>query len=267
MKDAYFPFGFRYPVGVAHSDSNPDPIIEAIRKRMVYLNKVHALTNLPGHIFAAALDLFQKEATVPVDQFWNEIQNCLSMKEVAEIAVEISRQVSNEPPRLDFPNAIAIVDCRFVATKEWEHIRRYSIGGSEASTVLELSHFQSRRSLYYEKKNPKKEDRTIGSQQILDYGHRMEDYIVNEVASRLGAVRYPEWRMFAHKDYPYITCNPDAIFLFPDGHFSLFESKTAVWFKRTDWLQGIPDYYAPQPLQYLEVLNDPKLTEGWVARG
>jgi len=200
-----------------------------------------------------------------VDEFWNTIPGILTQQELVEVAESLSARVADELPRLEFPNSVALVDCRFVATKEWEHIRRYSIGGSEAAAVLSLSKFQSRRMLYHEKKNPVPENRTLGSQQILDYGHRMEDYIIAEVANRLGAKRYPEYRMFAHKDYSYITCNPDAILVFPDGHFALFESKTSVWMKAKDWKEGIPSYYEPQPRQYLEVLNDPRISEGYIA--
>jgi len=261
----YFPFGFRYPKGGMHSDTNPDPVIETLRKRMEYINKVHALSGLPGHIFGAAMDLLQKEAVVDVDEFWAQIRKTLTMKELAEIAVSLSDQVKDEPIRLEFPNAIALVDCRFVAIKEWERLRRYSIGGSEAATVLELSHFQSRRTLFYEKTQPKEERRTVGGQQILDYGHRMEDYIINEVAHRLGAAWYPEYRMFAHSEFPFITCNPGALLLFPASSLALFESKTAIWTKKADWRNGIPDYYAPQPQQYLEVFNDPRLRVGYIA--
>lgn len=258
----YFPFGFRYPDGLAHDDSNPDPMIEEIRLRMEYLNDVHALSSLPGHIFAAAMALLQKESRFEPDTFWPMVKQKMTMGELASMAEALAFKVANTPERLDFPNAVALFDCRFISTKEWEHIRRYSIGGSEAATVLKLSHFQTQASLYHEKKTPYQEVYDISKEQIFDYGHRVEPYIVGEIASRLGAVVYPEFRMFAHKDYLFLTCNPDGILLFPDGHLELFEAKTAFWKKRQDWQAGIPDYYVPQPRHYLEVLNDPRLNSG-----
>lgn len=260
----YFPFGFRYPKGLHHDDSNPDPQIENVRNRMDYLNKIHALSGLPGYIFAAAMDLFQSESPFTPDIFWNAISREMADYEVAEVANELAPLVSNSVERLDFPNAIALFDCRFVSTKEWEHIRRYSIGGSEAATVLGLSHFQSPRSLFHEKRNPPAKRQNIARDHILDYGHAVEDYIVESFASRLGAVRVPEFRMFAHAEYPFLTCNPDGLFLFADGHLSLFEAKTAFWKKRADWKDGIPTYYEPQPRHYLEVLNDPRLNDGYI---
>lgn len=263
-KSNYFPFGFSYPVGFTHSEANPDPGIESLRKRMEFLNEAHSLSSLPGHIFAAALALFQSKSNEEPGAFWDKIAMELSLQEIADVAESLMPMVAQEPPRLDFPNAIALFDCRFVSTKEWEHIRRYSIGGSEASTVLGLSKFQSPRSLYYEKKAPNGKERDAGGQQILDYGHAVEPYVIGEIASRLGASVYPEYRMFAHMDYPFLTCNPDGILMFPDGSLALFEAKTAMWLKRTDWKDGIPDYYAPQPRHYMEVLNDPRLTKGFI---
>lgn len=260
----FFPFGFRYPKGFPYSSSKPDPKIESVRLRMKYLNEVHALSGLPGHIFAAAMAKFQSEARLNPLPFWNEIQKELTKEEVAEIAKALVPTLGVVVPPLEFPNAIALFDCRFVSTSEWEHIRRYSIGGSEAATVLGLSKFQTPLSLYHEKRTAYTPRKDIARQQILDYGHAVEDYIVESFASQLGAVRYPEFRMFAHKQYPFLTCNPDGLFLFADGHLSLFEAKTAFWKKRDDWKDSIPAYYEPQPRHYLEVLNDPRLQDGYI---
>lgn len=266
----YFPFGFTYPDGFPYNDTNPDPAIEAVRHRIEFLNSCHEMTIrpdgslMPGHIFAAAMDLFQKGSNMDVASLWTRIEATLTPEEVADIAEALFPKVKDTLPLLDFPNAIALFDCRFVSTAEWEHIRRYSIGGSEAATVLGLSHFQSRRSLFHEKKTVTTNVHDVGTQQIFDYGHAVEDYTVAAVADTLGGKRYPEYRMFAHKKYPFITCNPDGILVFPDGHFALFEAKTATRWKLDDWRNDIPDYYVPQPRQYLEVLDDPRLTEGYI---
>lgn len=266
----YFPFGFVYPDGFSYSETNPDPAIEAIKKRIDFLNSCHDTarmpdgTQMPGHIFAAAMDLFQKESSLDVDRFWYEAQIALTPSEIGTIATALAPKVQDALPLLDFPNAIALFDCRFISVSEWEHIRRYSIGGSEAATVLGLAHYQSRRSLYYEKKSPSLLGHDASTRQIFDYGHCIEDYTVNAIAHSLGARRYPEYRMFAHKKYPFITCNPDAILFFPDGSLALFEAKTATRWKLDDWKQEIPEYYVPQPRQYLAVLNDPRLCGGYI---
>lgn len=266
----YFPFGFTYPKGFRYSDANPDPGVEAVRKRIEFLNLCHDEAKMPdgspmpGHFFAAALDLFQKSSDLDVDAFWDLAQTELTTAQIAEIAQALLPKVADALPLLDFPNCVALFDCRFVAVKEWEHLRRYSIGGSEAGTVLGLSHFQSARMLYHEKKSPASGPHSAGTQQIFDYGHCLEDYVIGYVANLLGAKRYPEHRMFAHQKYPFLTCNPDGLLVFPDGHFALYESKTATNWKRDDWYGGIPEYYVPQPRHYLEVLDDPRFNGGYI---
>ncbi len=264
MNTGYLPYGFVYPKGFAYCESKPDPALVAIRERIDYLNKAHERSGMPGHIFFAALALLQKESGLDVDVFWNKAITALTGAELAEVAKAMEPAVADEPPRLDFPNTVALFDCRFISNEEWRHIRRYSIGGSEASAVLGLSHFKSPAAVYYSKKQPRDEERDLGGQHILDYGHAVEPYIINEIATRLGARPYPEYRMFAHKDYPFITCNPDSLFMFPDGSLTLYEAKTAFWRKLEDWKDGIPEYYFPQPIQYMEVFNDPRLSSGYI---
>lgn len=277
----YFPFGFVYPTApnIPYSDANPDPGIETLRKRVAFLNRCHDHSHLPGEVFAAALKMLQDRSAMDVEEFWDEMQKEFVPAEVAEFAHALSPIVADVPPRLEFPNAIALVDCRFVSTLEWQHLRRYSIGGSEAAVVVgkldengdqidgftQLSRFQTRRGLFYEKQatfvevpnDPQK-------QQIFDYGHCVEPFVIQKAAKKLGAEQYPEFRMFAHKQYPFITCNPDGILIFPDGSLCLFEAKTATHHKKEDWKQGIPEYYIPQPTQYMEVLDDPRIAGGYI---
>ena len=277
----YFPCGFVYPIGpnIPYSETNPDPAIVTLRNRVAFLNSCHDCSSLPGHIFAAALKLLQERSSRGVDEFWDIMQKEFKPAEISEIADALAPMVAEEPPRLEFPNAIALVDCRFVSTLEWQHLRRYSIGGSEAAVVIgkvddngdqingytQLSKFQTRRGLYYEKQATFVEvPNAPQKQQIFDYGHAVEPFVIQKAAKELGAKQYPEYRMFAHKDYPFITCNPDGILIFPDGGLCLFEAKTATHHKKDDWMQGIPGYYVPQPRQYMEVLDDPRISGGYI---
>lgn len=255
----YLPFGFVYPDGFPQ----PDPAIEAIRTRMAYLNQAHQHSDLPGHIFTAAMAKLQQAGLNDVDVFWDAVQTVLTPQDLAGIAKALADTVTAQP-RLEFPNAIALFDCRFISTKEWEHIRRYSIGGSEAAAVLGISHFQSPRSIFGEKRRTPLPNHDIGRQHIFAYGHAVEDFVIDSAAEKLGAERCREHRMFAHKEYPCITCNPDEILRFPDGRLALYEAKTAYRMKADEWRLGMPDYYVPQPRQYLEVLNDPRLTDGYI---
>ena len=277
----YFPFGFVYPAGpnIPYSDANPDPAIETLKDRIAYLNRCHDCSSLEGHIFAAALKMLQERSAKDVEDFWDIMQAEFDPAEVAEMAGALAPLVAEEPPRLDFPNAIALVDCRFVSTLEWQHLRRYSIGGSEAAVVVgkvdengdqidgytQLSKFQTRRGLFYEKQATFVEvPNTPSKEYIFSYGHCVEPFVIQRAAAEVGAKQYPEYRMFAHRDYPFITCNPDGILMFPDGSLCLFEAKTATRHKRDDWEAEIPGYYIPQPRQYLEVLDDPRISGGYI---
>lgn len=277
----YFPFGFQYPVGPSfpYSDKNPDPAIETLKSRVAFLNDCHDHSYLPGEVFAACLKRMQAESGMEVDDYWSVVQKELTPAEVAEVANALGPIYADELPRIDFANAIALVDCRFVSTLEWQHLRRYSIGGSEAAVVVglvdengdqingftQLSKFQTRRNLAYEKQATFVEVPNAPSkQQIFDYGHLVEPYVIQRAAKEIGAKQYPEYRMFAHRDYPFITCNPDGILVFPDGSLCLFEAKTATRHKKEDWEAAIPAYYIPQPRQYMEVLDDPRIVGGYI---
>lgn len=277
----YFPMGFVYPAGpnIPYSDMNPDPGIETLKARTAFLNLCHDHSSLPGHVFAAALKMLQERSALDVEAFWNIMQQEFDPAEVSAMADALAPMVADEPPRIEFPNAIALVDCRFVSTLEWQHLRRYSIGGSEAAVVTgkldengdqfdgytQLSKFQTRRGLFYEKQATFVEmPNSPQKQQIFDYGHSVEPFVIQKAAQKIGAKQYPEYRMFAHRDYPFITCNPDGILIFPDGSLCLFEAKTATHHKKEDWLEGIPAYYMPQPRQYMEVLDDPRISGGYI---
>lgn len=262
----YFPFGVR------HDPTHPkaEEAIVRLEKRMQWLNECHAESQLEGHIFAAALYDYAKKIPVSnvelhhVPTVWELLMQLFSPQQIAELTRNLAPQFSDTMPRLEFPNAVALVDCRFVTTKEWEFLRRYSIGGSEVAAILGLSHYSSPRQLYYDKKGEIPDVLDIGKEFIFDFGHCVEDYVVEKACSLLGAIHYPEFRMFVHRLYPFISANPDAILMFPDGSLALFEAKTATRHKTDDWYDGIPDYYAPQPQQYLEVLDDPRLEKGYI---
>ena len=143
------------------------------------------------------------------------------------------------------------------------------LGGSDAAVVLGISPYNSALELYHNKRgtvfpNPKAPDE--GLQFIFDYGHTVEDLVVQEFCRRTGAVRVRETRMFRHKTYPYITANPDAILRFPDGRLSVLECKTTIGFNRDIWKgNSCPPQYVPQCNQYLCVLDDDRIKEAYIA--
>lgn len=199
----FLPFGFVYPDelkidGVHYDLACPDPKIEAIRERMEWLNDVIEKCQTPAPVAAAALDLFQSLSSCGKKDFWVKIMAAAAPADIAPVvdAIAVKNGVTAAAP-LDFPNAIALVDCRFVDTKEWEHLRRYSIGGSDAATILGFCHYHSPRSIYYDKTGVRVnvlDSQDWQRQHILDYGHFVEDHVIDSFAGSVGAKRIEEHR-------------------------------------------------------------------------
>ena len=264
-KTNWLPCHLTYTKG--HSITDPDPLFSRIAERMAWLNEVISLSGMVPEVCAAALKLLQTKSGMDVASFWTTMITEANPALLSEMAERVAHLVAKDDrlPRLDFPNAIAMVDCRFLSNAEWVALRRYSIGGSEASTIMGTNRFQTPRSLFNEKTDRfSQEPESKSKQYIFGFGHTVEDAVIDLACKKLGAIRRPEYRMFAHRDYPMITCNPDAILQFPDGRLCLYEAKTATRFKKDDWTQEIPPYYLPQPTQYMEVLNDPKISGGYI---
>lgn len=167
-------------------------------------------------------------------------------------------------PRLEWPNAIALVDCRFLTTEEWEILRTLGIGGSDASVIAGTNGHRSLYELFMDKTmapelycDPTKAKE---SQVFFDRGHAMEPKVIDTFCKAVGAHRIPEYRMFQSKKYPHNTANIDAIISMSDGQLFVFEAKTSVSENIVKWSAGkIPPEYVPQTRQYPAVLDDPRI--------
>ena len=171
-------------------------------------------------------------------------------------------------PRIEWPNAEVVVDTAFVTRKEWETLRMLGTGGSDAAVILGISPYNTPRSLFYSKRGieyaiPEPEDE--GKDFIFEYGHRMEDMVINTFCKEAGCTRIRETRMFRSKKYPFMTANIDGIIRFPDGRLAVFEAKTTTSFNRDAWSNGsCPAHYVPQCRQYPMVLADDRIAETYI---
>lgn len=167
-------------------------------------------------------------------------------------------------PRLEWPNAVPLVDCRFLSTEEWEILRTLGIGGSDAAVLAGTNHRRSQFELFMDKTmapelyfDPVKKKQ---SQVFFDRGHAMEPKVIESFCKAVGAKQVPEFRMFRSKKYPHSTANIDAIVRMPDGQLFVFEAKTSVSENVQKWSAGkIPPEYVPQTRQYPAVLDDPRI--------
>lgn len=239
-------------------------MVQRVSARMDLLEDALDMSVLSGEVFSSALSTaFNKEDDDPaIDHMQPE--------DIASMAYAIaSAKNIHEEPRVEWPNAVTMVDTAFTTRKEWESLRMLGLGGSDAAVVLGISPYNSALELYHNKRgtvfpSPKKPDE--GLQFIFDYGHTVEDLVVQEFCRRTGATRVRETRMFQHKNYPFITANPDAILRFPDGRLSVLECKTTIGFNRDIWKgNSCPPQYVPQCNQYLCVLNDERIKEAYIA--
>lgn len=229
-------------------------VIAPVRKRMELLEEALMLSGLPG-------EQFSKGAKVLFDQ---GLLDYMEPIDVASMAAYLS-QCSAWEPRMEWPNAEVVVDTAFVTTREWEVIRTLGIGGSDTAAVLNISPFRGPQAVYHDKVGTKMAEVADGKREyIFSYGHSVEPVVINEFCRAFGAVQVPETRMFRHKNFSEITANTDAIVSVGNGQFAVFEAKTAAIQKRKEWLQGVPPYYRTQCVQYMGVLDDPRVVGTYI---
>ena len=169
-------------------------------------------------------------------------------------------------PRLEWPNAITVVDCAFLTTKEWEMLRHLGLGGSDAAAVLGQSAYKNAQETYHDKVwTPEKMKLDEKNQGIFDRGHFMEDKVVDAFLRLTGFKRIPETRMFRSKTHPHAMADIDAILQSPDNRLFVFEAKTTVAENYKAWSCGcIPRSYIPQMRQYSAVLNDDRICATYI---
>lgn len=163
-------------------------------------------------------------------------------------------------PRMEWPNAVVILDTAFVTTKEWEMVRHIGIGGSDAAVVTGFSPYRTPRELYYDKCGIPAQIEEEGKDAVFERGHFLEPHVIEAFCKLTGATVIPETRMFCSARYPNSTANIDAIIKHPDGNIYIFEAKSTIKENYKAWDSNkIPDHYVPQCRQYPAVLADDRI--------
>lgn len=227
-------------------------VVAAVSNRMKRLDKALASTGLDGATFS-------KLAKVLFDSSFDRFES-MTAEEIAEF-VKLIDDGKKAPQRMDWPNAVTVVDCAFITTKEWETIRHIGIGGSDAAVVTGDSEYATLQSLYHDKRGtPVLLPEQKSNQALFDRGHILEEKVIDTFCELTGAERIPETRMFASADNPRSTANIDALIQFADGRIFIFEGKTTSVFNKDAWAdEKIPRHYVTQMRQYPAVLNDPRI--------
>lgn len=181
-----------------------------------------------------------------------------------EIATSVRTLFDGEPvePRLEFENAIVIVDAAFITVKEWELFRHIGIGGSDSAVVRGTSPYNTQRHLYHDKVGtPVKMPDTDKNPQF-ERGHILEPKVIEAFAAAKGAKVIQETRMFQSMSYPHCIADVDAIVQMPNGDYYIFEAKSTVEGNKANWLRGgngVPMHYITQCRHYPAVLDDPRI--------
>lgn len=235
---------------------NLSDILLRVHARMEILEDALHVSGLRGEDFSFALaPLFQRDVErQPID--------AMSVDDLANAAMLLSRGKTRQPDRYEWPNAVVLVDTAWLSRYEWEQIRKLGLGGSDAAIVDGLSPYRTAQDLFYDKTGApvKRSGRDTGKEFIFSYGHKLESLVVDEFCRRTGATVVPEPRMFAKRGAEFMTANIDAIVKLPSGDIYVFEAKTTTFFNKDAWDGGkVPRHYIPQCLQYPNVLDDPRV--------
>ena len=234
-------------------------IHERMEKLESALQIVQSRTNTTPEQFAkVAKVLFDQKTETGLS-----VLDILSPDLIADNVIAMGCEYISAEKRLNWNNAVVLVDTAFVSTPEWEAIRTIGIGGSDAAITMGLSPYRTPLELFYDKTGYGElvEDAADTSKEfIFDYGHRLEDLVVAEFCRRTGAKVVPETRMFQKKSKPFMNANIDAIVIMPNGDLYVFEAKTTTYFNKDAWANGsVPVQYVPQCRQYMSTLDDPRI--------
>lgn len=134
---------------------------------------------------------------------------------------------------------------------EWLELRRHSIGGSDASSVLGYNKWHSAYSLWAEKAGLI-EAENIDNEAVRQ-GHDLEDYVARRFTEATGKNVRNDNFMYLHDDYDFMSANLDRRIV---GENAGLECKTTSAFAKSDFENGeIPLYYYCQCMHYMAVMG------------
>lgn len=131
-------------------------------------------------------------------------------------------------------------------------MRTIGVGGSDASIIAGCNPYRSIFELWQEKRMeiPVKEEES----EVTHFGKILEDVVRKEFIQRTGLMVRKKNSILRSKEYPFMIADVDGIISELDGTYSIFEAKTAIEFKNTNWKNGeVPRNYQLQLQHYMAV--------------
>ena len=146
--------------------------------------------------------------------------------------------------------------------KAWLKARNSGIGGSDASSVMNINPWKSAFTLWAEKTGKAAPD-DLSENEAVEWGNLLEDPIARkfaEVTKTIVMSQYSAVWPFAmedgiirHPDKPFMIGTPDRLFKTPGSPYGVLEIKTTGAFHASDWEDEPPVHYQTQLQHYLAV--------------
>lgn len=245
-----------------------DDMQERVSKRMKKLREVVKLLGEDEDKCAVAIaKAFSDNGHLLSDKYGELLLDDLTAQEIADTTRPLMKYLQWEP-FARFPNAVAVVNTMFITTREWEIIRCMGFGGSDSAVMMGIHKYESssERTLAHTKTDiPATSEDDYDRQFIFDYGHIREPLVIKTFCQKTGARQIPCPFLYRHKNYEWMTANIDAVVEMPDGTLAVFEAKTSGGQNWETWRVSIPQQYTFQPIQYMAVLDDPRVNRAYIA--
>lgn len=142
-----------------------------------------------------------------------------------------------------------LINTKEITYAEWVDLRRLSIGGSDAATVMGVNKWASPLSLYANKKGMTSDPETNVAMQV---GTHCEELVARMFEEEAGKKVRNDLFMYQHDLYPYITANLDRRIV---GENAGLECKTSQAYTLKDFDGTVPENYYWQCVQYMAVMG------------
>lgn len=147
-----------------------------------------------------------------------------------------------------------LVNTKEVSHQEWLDLRKKSIGGSDAGSVMGMNQYQSAITLYSKKLGLSKEAET---NEAMRLGNDLEEYVAQRFCEATDKKVRRDNFMWMHEDYDFITANVDREIV---GENAGLECKTMNSFAKYDLEnQEVPAHYYCQCQHYMMVKGYDKM--------
>lgn len=152
----------------------------------------------------------------------------------------------NLDPRFKVP----AIHTKDMTDEKWLDMRQFSIGGSDAGTIVGLNKYESPYSLYFKKLGliPKED---LSDRIPIIVGNYNEQLVADLFEKNTGKkVRKHNYMMY-HPEYTFMSANVDRVLI---GENAILECKTASEYVKDQWKNGeVPGSYMAQCYHYMAV--------------